>query len=106
VSKLPTGFLPYEKYFLCTQELEEVGIQDKALYETYLELMCHFHIYLDAHNIRGNVNGLKRWEDYLFPSLESVPEEIYAPVADTDIEAMLTVNRYGDVILEEDDEIY
>jgi len=68
--------------------------------------MCHYHICLDVHNIRENVNGLKSWADYLFSSLEGAPEEIQTPVADVDIEAMMVVNGHGDVILKDDDGIY
>ena len=72
----------------------------------YLELMCHFHICLVSHNIRGNMCRLKSWADYLFPTLESVPEEIHTLVADVDIKGMMTVSGHGDIVLEEDNVIY
>jgi len=76
------------------------------MYETYRELMCHFHICLDIHNICGNTNGLKSLVDYLFLNLMSIPEEIHTPVADADIEALMVVSGHDDVILEEDDRVY
>jgi len=53
------GSLPYEEYFLCTVELEQLKKEDPAMFEIYQELMCHFYICLDAHKVRGNMNGLK-----------------------------------------------
>jgi len=41
--------------------------------------------------------------DYLFPTLESVPEVIHTPMVDVDIEAMMVVSEHGDVVLEEYD---
>ena len=99
VLKLPTDFLPYKEYFPYTQELEQLSSQDTALYETYSELMCHFHICLDDNNIHGNLIRLKSWANYLFPTLDGVLEKIHAPVAEEDIDTMMTVSGRGDVFL-------
>jgi len=65
VSKLPMGNLPYEEYFPCAQELQQLSSQNRALYETFRELMCHFQICLDINGARDNVNELKSRADYL-----------------------------------------
>ena len=80
------GSLPYEEYFPCNEELEQLENQDKALYETYRELMCHFYICLNTHSIRSRTNGLKSQAAYFFPTLDGAPEEVLIPVADEDIE--------------------
>jgi len=64
--------------------------------------MCHVCIYLDVHHIHGNVNELLSWTDYLFPNLEGTSEEIQVMVADEDIEAIITVSNYGNVLLEDE----
>ena len=65
-----------------------------------------FYICLNSQNICGNICGLKSWADYMFSTLESMPEEIHIPVTDVNIEAMMVVSGHGDVILDEDDGIY
>ena len=51
LSKLPVGHFPYEEYFSCPHKLQQLSSQNRALYETFLELMCHFHICLDVHGV-------------------------------------------------------
>jgi len=61
---------------------------------------------IDVDSIRGNVNGLKSWADYLFPNLDSAPEKIRTPIANADIEARMVASEPGDVVLEEGDRVY
>jgi len=89
------GFLLYEEYFLCNEELEQLRAQDVAFYETCRELMCHCYICLHVYHLRENVNGLKSWVDYLFPNLEGTPEEFQVVVSDEDITTMMTVSNHG-----------
>ena len=70
------GLMPYEEYFSCTMELEQMEKDDPEMFETYRELLCHFYIYMDVHNTRGNTNEIKVWADYLFPILDDAPEEV------------------------------
>jgi len=58
VSNLPMGSMPYEEYFPCTMELEQMEKDNPKMFATYRELMCHFYICMDVHNARGNVNGM------------------------------------------------
>ena len=78
---------------------------DAEMFKAYQELMCHFYIYMDVHNARGNANGIKIWADYLFPVLDDVPEEIQFPISDVDINRKVISSAHEDVILDEDDDI-
>ena len=44
VSGLMMGNRPYEEYTPGTKELHIIRKQDPQVYETYWELLCHFHI--------------------------------------------------------------
>ena len=52
------------------------------------------------------MNGLKSWANYLFPTLEGNLDEIQSPVAENDIARMMASSGHGDVVLDEDNEIY
>ena len=49
---------------------------------------------------------MKSWADYLFPNLENASEEARFGVVEEDILRMMREHNHGDVILEEDDDIY
>jgi len=69
--------------------------------------MCHFYICSNVHgSYKGSPNSLKSWADYLFPNLENAPEEARFGVVEEDILRMMREHDHGDVILEEDDDIY
>ena len=106
VPKLPMGHLPYKEYFPRPHELQQLRYQNTTLKETFLELMCYFHICLNIHYVRGNVNRLKSWKNYLFPYQDSTPEEIHALIPDPEIEARMAASGCYDVIFEEDDGVY
>ena len=44
VSGLSTGDIPYEEYVPTTEELHHLKREFPGVYETYWEVMCHFHI--------------------------------------------------------------
>ena len=44
VSGLVMGDAPYEEYVPTSEELHLLRKEDPAVYETYWEVMCHFHI--------------------------------------------------------------
>jgi len=79
---------------------------DPEIFETYRELMCHFHICMDAHNTRGNANGMKVWANYLFPILDCAPEDNQFPIPKEDIRQKMVSSAHEDVILEKDDGMY
>ena len=69
--------------------------------------MCHFYIFSSMHgNHKGASSSSKSWGNYLFPNLESTPEEAQCRVADKDIFRRMKEHAQGDIILEEDDGIY
>ena len=69
--------------------------------------MCHFYICSDVHDsYKGDSNRLKSWADYLFPNLEIAPKEARFGVVEKNILRMMREHNHGDIILEEDDDIY
>ena len=80
IFNLPMGSIPYEEYFPCTMELEQMEKDEPEMFETYQELMCHFFICMNVHNSRGNVNGIKVWANYLFLILDDASEEVQFPL--------------------------
>ena len=44
VSRLVIGDTPYEEYVLTTAELHLLKKDDPQVYNTYWEVLCHFHI--------------------------------------------------------------
>jgi len=42
------GSMPYEEYFPCTMELEQMEKDDPKMIDTYRELICHFYICMDV----------------------------------------------------------
>jgi len=100
------GSISYEEYFPCTMELKQMQKDDLRMFKIYLKLMCHFYIYMDVHNTRGNANRIKVWADYLFPVLDGAPEYVQFPISDDDIHQKMVSSAHEDVVLEEDDGIY
>ena len=85
ISNDPMGSMSYEEYFSCIKELEQMEKDNPEMFETYRELMCHFYICMDIHNVRGNANGINIWADYLFSILEGAPEDVQLPILEEDI---------------------
>ena len=75
-----------EEYFPCEVELALLEKQEPALFETYLELMCHLYICSSMHgSSKGASCSLKSWGDYLFPDMKNTPEAAHCGVVDEDI---------------------
>ena len=106
ISNLSMGSMPYEEYFPCAIELEQMEKDDQEMFKTYQELMCHFYICMDDHNARGNANGIKVWAYYLFPNLDDALEEVQFSISDADINQKMISSGHEDVILDEDDSVY
>jgi len=100
------GSMPYEEYFPCSMELEQMEKDNPGMFETYQELMCNFYICMDVHNTRENTNRIKVWADYLFPVLDGVLEDVQFLISDDDIHQKIVSSAHEDVILEEDDRIF
>jgi len=49
---------------------------------------------------------LKSWTDYLCPTLDGVLKGIQVPVGDEHITKMMVSIGHGNIVLEEEDEIY
>jgi len=66
VSGLTMGELPYEEYIPGTEELHLLKEDAPQVYETYWEVLCHFHICTQTTWLRSG--GVKQvsWANYLF----------------------------------------
>jgi len=49
---------------------------------------------------------MKVWADFLFPVLDEAPEEVQLPISDENIARVMAASGHGDVILDENDNIY
>jgi len=97
------GSLPYEKYFPCAEESEQLEKKEPAIYETYRELMYHLYICLDLRPSCGTTNGLKTWVDYLFPIMGGPLKDLQVPVDDRRIARAIKASGNGDIVFDEDD---
>jgi hypothetical protein len=104
ISRLPMGAYPYEEYVPCNEEIKELSAKHGVMYDTYRELMCHFHICLNMNRTRGHNNGLKQWAEHLFVNLDNNSSEVRIRVADdvSIIAKRLENSQFTDFILEED----
>jgi len=57
VSGLMIGDVPYEEYVPSIEELHSLKKSDPLVYETYWEVLCHFHIC--GQMIRWRSGGVK-----------------------------------------------
>jgi len=87
VSGLVIGDAPYEEYVPTTEELHLSKKKDPRVYETYWEVLCHFHI-CGQISIWRNM-GVKQmsWASYLFNDINetSNPVTSLAPCTDEEI---------------------
>ena len=60
VSRLPMWDLPYEKYVLGTEELHLMK-DTPQVYETYWEVLCHFHICAQTTGLRAGKVKQMSW---------------------------------------------
>ena len=84
VSGLASGDIPYEEYVPTTKELRFLEKEFPAVYETYWEVMCHFHICGQITGWRSQ--GVKQlsWANYLFNNVNNkdLPITRLAPSSD------------------------
>ena len=76
VSGLASGDIPYEEYVPTTKELHFLEKEFPAIYETYWEVMCHFHICGQISKWRSQ--GVKQlsWASYLFNNVNTKDHRI------------------------------
>jgi len=86
VSRLMIGVAPYEEYIPSTEELYLLKKSDPLVYETYWEVLYHFHICGQVTGWRrGGVNQIS-WANYLFPGVNKTdPMTQIAPSTDEEI---------------------
>jgi len=67
VSGMMIGDAPYEEYVPSMQKLHLLKKSDPLVYDTFWEVLCHFHIYWQVTGWRsGGINQMS-WANYLFP---------------------------------------
>ena len=79
------GDTPYEDY-VPSKELHLLKKSNPLMYETYWEVLCHFHICRQL--TRWRSGGIKQisWATYLFPGVnKATPMSRLAPSADEEI---------------------
>jgi len=86
VSGLVIGDTSYEEYVLSTEELHPLKNSDPLEYETYWEVLCHFHICGQVTGWRsGRVKQIS-WANYLFPGVNKTDQMTQlAPSTDEEI---------------------
>jgi len=80
------GDAPYEEYVPSTEELHLLKKSDPLVYETYWEVLCHFHICGQVTGWRSG--GVKQisWANYIFPEVNKTdPMTRLAPSTDEEI---------------------
>ena len=60
------GDAPYEEYVPTSEELHLLRKEDPQVYETYWEVLCHFHICGQISSWRNRRVKQMSWASYLF----------------------------------------
>ena len=86
VSGLVIGDAPYEEYVSSTKELHLLKKSDPLVYETYWEVLCHFHMYRQVTGWRSGRVKQMSWVNYLFPRVNKTdPMTRLTPNTDEEI---------------------
>ena len=83
---LSMGDLPHEEYILCTEELHLLKRDAPQVYETYQEVLCHFHICVQATGWRSGEVKQMSWANYHFRDLREKLDLVSRLAASTDTE--------------------
>lgn len=70
VSVLSVGEVPYEEYIPTTEELYILKTKDMHIYESYCEMMYHYHKCTDISGTRSQRVSQKVLANYLFLKLD------------------------------------
>jgi len=86
VSGLVIGDAPSEEYVPSTEELHLLKKSDPLVYETYWEVICHFHICGQVTEWRSGGVKQMSWANYLFPRVNKTdPMTWLAPSTNEEI---------------------
>ena len=86
VSGLVIGDTPFEEYVLSTEELHLLKKSDPLVYETYWEVLCHFHICGQVTGWRSRGVKQMSWANYMFPGESKIdPMTRLSPSTDEEI---------------------
>lgn len=92
---LPMGEIPCKEYVLTWEELHQLQAQDTLAYDTYWELLCHYHICAQITGLNKNGMKQKSWEEYLFLNLQTDDMEIQTLSPCTEVEKEERITHYG-----------
>jgi len=76
--------LPYEKYIPSTKKLHLLRRDSPWVYETYWEVLCHFHICTKVTRYRSRGVNQMSWANYLFGGLKKKSSVVSRLAASTD----------------------
>ena len=86
VSGLMIGDAPYEEYIPSKEKLHLLKKRDHLVYETYWEVLCHFHICGQVTGWRSRGVKCMSWVNYLFTGVNKTdPTTRLAPNTDEEI---------------------
>ena len=80
------GELSYEEYIPGTKELHLLKKDAPQMYDTYWEVLCHFHICAQATGWKSREVKQMSWTNYLFKDLREKSDLVSRLAASTDTE--------------------
>ena len=72
VSWLVMGDAPYKEYVPTSEELHLLRKEDPQVYETYWEMLCHFHTCRQISSWRNRGVKQMSWASYLFNGIMKI----------------------------------
>ena len=86
VSGLVMGDASYKEYVPTSEELHLLKKEDPQVYETYWEVLCHFHIYDQTSSWRNRGVKQMSWASYLFNGINEKDSPVTSLTPGTDEE--------------------
>lgn len=104
---LPIGEIPYDEYVSTEEELSLLTTRHTLIYDTYWELLCHYHIWTQITDSRNNGVKQKAWADYLLPNFNEDNSDFthLSTVFDQEIEDRIAYFGTNAYITESDEDI-
>ena len=92
VSGLVMGDAPYEEYVPTSEELHLLKKENPQVYETYWEVLCHFHICGQITSWRNRGVKQMSWASYLFNGINEKDSPVTSLAPSTDEEIAERIN--------------
>ena len=94
VSGLVIGDAPYEEYVPTSEELHLLKKEDPQVYETYWEVLCHFHIYGQTSSWRNRGVKQMSWASYLFNGINEKDLPVTTPTPRSQMRILSNLIRF------------